>query len=403
MNKWEKTKYEGVYVDLRAARKGSPAKFSCVSQWRGKQYWRSGFTSLTQARNARVRLKSELMETDGKLESRRLPVSTFGKMIDELVKHGDVRKAASQTGRVRYSVLYSNHSDYSLFGMCIDYLAKHNRKHFSDAVSVVGFAKWMRSTRKSERTIEMCLRLLHVVYGMAMSRGLYKFNPVIDARSNEVLAKQLRKIPQERKNPAMRKFLTPAERQKICEVVKTWRDPRAVWVGMNVWLGLRPSVFNKIRWDDPDMAAGLLWVRPEVHKSPTHRKSGEASPSFIPAEAKGLIEHYANRLGFHMNGQDFIDQVGNAVESPFLSEPLSRSTMRRTWRAVLKKAGVEYAAPYAARVTMINEMLDAGVNVKDVATHSGNTPATIYKYYVKPSTARDIQNIPAKLHALRAA
>ena len=77
--------------------------------------------------------------------------------------------------------------------------------------------------------------------------------------------------------------------------------------------------------------------------------------------------------------------------------------MRQMWRRVFNKAGVEYASPYAARHTMINEMLSARVPEKDVATHCGNTPETIFRYYVKPSTEKEIQSIPEKLRIWRAA
>ena len=401
---WGPTGHEGIYKDLRVERRGLKPKFACMAQWRGKQHWRSGFTTITQASRARVKLKTLLMDTDGILDSRRLPIQTFSKMVDALVKTNDLRKTVSKNARTRYSVLYANGTDYVLFDICFAYLAKHNRNHFGDASSVVDFVKWMRATKHSERTIEMCLRLLKVVYGIGVSRGFYKINPVLDAKKNQVLATQIRKLPQEKSNPAMRKELTTADRQKISEVVKKWRDPRAVWVGLNVWMGLRPSVFNKICFEDFDVTSGILWIRPGFHKSEKYRKASDPTPSLVPPEAFELLEGYARKIGIGFTREKgFVATSGLPILGLFLRRPLGRSTMRRTWRAVLQRAGVEYAAPYAARITMINEMVSAGINVRDIATHMGNTPETIYKCYVKASSVKDIQNMAAKLQIRRAA
>ena len=251
----------------------------------------------------------------------------------------------------------------------------------------------------------MSLSLLRVVYGLAVAIHLYKMNPVLEAKKNQVLATQIRKLPQEKRNPAMRRELTIEERQKICEVVKTWRDPRAVWVGLDVWIGLRPSIFNRIHFEDFDASSGIvLWIRPEVHKSERYRKTSDPTPSFVPPEAIELLENYARRIGICFNKErGFFDSAGQAVKGIFIRRPLGRSTMRRTWKDILEKAQVEYASPYAARITMINEMVSKGINIRDIATHMGNTPETIYKCYLKPSSVKDIQSIPAKLQIQRAA
>ncbi|MBI4179103.1 tyrosine-type recombinase/integrase [bacterium] len=335
------------------------------------------------------------MSKDGILPPRRLPVGSFEKMVVDLVQKGDVRETKSKTGRVRYSVLYANGKDYSLFEWCREFLTKNKKLHFKSAGDVADFARWMRETGRSERTLQMCVRLIEKVYGLATTRGIYPINPVAEAKKNQVVMARIKKQVQARRNPAMRCEISHDEKVRITEVVKAHRDPRAVWIGLNVWMGLRPSVFNKIRFEDFDLQAGVLRIRPEIHKSRLYKESGQPTASFLPPEVYPLLDNYLIRIGLRPG---FKDTSGKPVEGLFLQRPIGYSAMRRQWRRMLEKAGIkEYVAPYAARFTMINEMLSAGVHLKDVATHAGNTPETIYKYYVKPSKEEEIRGIPDKL------
>ncbi len=404
MNVWIKTQFQGVFIHSPSEQKKLPMKFYFCVQWRGTQVWRGPFETATKARDARVKMKAELMRTDGKVEPRRMAITTFDKMVEGLVKSGDVRKSISKTNRARYSVLYTDGKDYSLFVLCFEYLETHHRKHFTSATDIVDFADWMRQSGRSERTLEMCIRLLRKLYGLAIARGLYKINPVLEAKANEVLASRIRKRAQPRKFPNMRRLISDEEKIKICEVVKLWPDPLAVWIGLNVWIGLRPSVYNRLWFEDFSPSEGLIYIRPEVHKSKLYKESGEPSKSLLPDEVYELLRIYAERVGLQFSRErGFLDVRGQPAKGPFLKRPIERSNMRKMWNRVLKKAGVVYASPFAARHNIINEMQAAGNTDRDVATHSGNTPETISRHYTKLSTKEQIQSIGEKLRVWRAA
>ncbi|OGH56414.1 MAG: hypothetical protein A3G34_01865 [Candidatus Lindowbacteria bacterium RIFCSPLOWO2_12_FULL_62_27] len=403
MNQWIKTKYEGVYLNAKSP-KDSIKKYAYCVQWKGTPVWRSGYPKPTDARDARVIERANLMKNDGKVEPRRSPITTFEKMVEGLIKTGDVRKSMSKTNRPRYSVLYTDGKDYSLFNLCFEYLRTCNRKHFVSGTSIVDFAGWMRQSGRSERTLVMCLRLLHKLYGLAVARELYRVNPVFEAKSNEVLASRIRRRPQPRKFPNMRQPISDEDKISICDVVKQWRDPRAIWIGLNVWMGLRPSVFNRLRFEDFSPSEGLLYIRPEVHKSKFFKEAGTPSNSYLPDEVYELLEVYAKHIGFQFSRErGFIDEHGQPAKGTFLLRAKERSNMRQTWNRVLKKAGVKYVAPFSARHNMIGELQSASVKDREIATHSGNTPETIARYYTKPSTKEQIQSIGEKMRTWRGA
>ena len=401
MTRWTRTKYPGVYLDALADRRGVKEKFAFKVKWRGPQVMRAGFISAATARDARERTKSKLIESGGSLPFHRLPSDSFKKMVEALVRKKDVRKSVSKTGRARYSILYADGKDYSLFDLCFRYLSETRKNHFKDGTTVAHFAEWMRKTAHSERTLEMCVHLLQKVYGFSVVRGFYPINPVIEAKQSEVLAYQIRKRPgQPRKYPAMRRALTPEEKQKICAAAMRWRDPRAVWVGLNVWMGLRPSVFNRIRFEDFDPLAGILHIQPEAHKSRFFREAGKASASILRREVYPLLEHYAARIGIRFSAAGFVDLSGKKITGLFIRRPLWRSSMRRHWRDILRAAGVEYAAPYAARHSVINDMLSSAIPIQDIATHCGNSPGTIFRHYARLSSEADIRRAAIKWQGL---
>lgn len=406
MGRWIRTKYEGVYLDALAESRGSPAKFVYRAKWHGHQVMRGGFTSPAKARDERWKTRAKLIVNEGKLPTVRVHAAahSFKSMVEELVRRGDVRKTMTTTNRPRYSILYTGGTDYALFNLCFRYLAETKRNHFKDGATVADFAAWLRKTDHSERTLEMCVRLLQKVYGLAVVRGLFPTNPVKEAKQSEVLAYQLKKRPgRTRRHPAMRRTLTHEDKLRICEVVRRRKNPALVWVGLNVWLGLRPSVYDRLQLEDFAAARGFLYIRPEAHKSRFFREAGKPSCSILRKEAYPILEDYAAKMGMVFGGAGFADRDGNKLHGSFLPRPISRSASRRQWRRILKEAGVEYAAPYAARHTVINELLSSDIPVQDVATHSGNSPETIFRYYVRPSTEADLRHAAIKWQGLKEA
>ncbi len=399
MGRWIRTKYEGVYIDALAESRGTPAKYAYKAKWHGHQVMRSGFASAAKARDERWKTRAKLIVHEGKIPPARVLAGSdsFKKMIEELVMKGDIRKTISATRRPRYSVLYTAGTDYALFNLCFRFLTETRKQHFKDGGAVADFAAWMRKTSHSERTLEMTVRLLNKVYGLAAARGFYPTNPVKEAKQSEVLAYQIKKRPgRTRSHPAMRRTLTADEKNKICEVVQRRKNPALVWVGLNVWLGLRPSVYDRLRLEDFDSMSGLLYIRPEAHKSRFFRESGKPSASILRREVYPLLETYAAKMGMRFTGGGFTDGEGNKLSGPFLPHSVGRSAKRRQWKSILREAGVPYAAPYAARHTVINELLSSEIPVQDVATHSGNSPETIFRYYVRPSTEADLRRAAIK-------
>lgn len=406
MGRWIRTKYEGVYLDALAESRGSPAKFVYRAKWHGHQVMRGGFTSASTARDERWKTRAKLIIHEGKIPAARIPAGSdsFKKMVEELVRRGDVRKTMTTTNRPRYSILYTGGTDYALFNLCFRCLAETKKNHFKDGAAVADFAAWLRKTDHSERTLEMCVRLLQKVYGLAVVRGFYPINPVKDAKQSEVLAYQIKKRPgRTRRHPAMRRTLTQEDKLRICEVVRQRKNPALVWVGLNVWLGLRPSVYDRLHLEDFDASRGFLFIRPEAHKSRFFREAGKPSCSILRKETYPILEAYAAKMGMMFTVAAFVDRDGNKLHGSFLPRPISRSAKRRQWRRILKEAGVEYASPYAARHTVINELLSSDIPVQDVATHSGNCPETIFRYYVRPSSEADLRRAAIKWQVHEAA
>jgi integrase len=143
---------------------------------------------------------------------------------------------------------------------------------------------------------------------------------------------------------------------------------RALWATA-MYAGLRMGELQALRWDDVDLAAGLIrvesaWDKKEGSIEPKSRAGRRAVP--IAAVLRDhLTEHRMNR-----NGEGLV--FGRTPERPFDPSTVNNRA-RRAWQG----AELEPIRLHECRHTFASLMIAAGVNAKALSSYLGHASITI--------------------------
>ena len=195
----------------------------------------------------------------------------------------------------------------------------------------------------SAPTIALAVAPLRAIYARANRLGEVTVNPT-------------RGLALPTPRPPQRRVAAPAEIERILEVVAP-RD-RALWATA-VFGGLRCGELYALRWEDVDLAAGVIHVRRgwdtiEGEIEPKTRHGRRCVP--IPA---ALRDYLVERRMADDRPQVF----GGAYRARRMAE---RGT------AAMRKAGIEPLAIHDARHTYASLMIAAGVNAKSLSEFMGH-------------------------------
>lgn len=179
--------------------------------------------------------------------------------------------------------------------------------------------------------------------------------------------------------PAVRglreRIASPEEAQRLLAVLPE-RD-RPVWATA-LYAGLRRGELMALRWEDVDLAAGVIRVerayddKGRVEIEPKSRAGQRAVP-VVGALRDSLVEHEVRQ------GRSVGFVLGSTPDTPFQPSTLWRRA-RRAW----KQAGLEPIGLHEARHTFASVLIAAGVNAKAITTYMGHASIqTTYDLYGK--------------------
>jgi len=203
-------------------------------------------------------------------------------------------------------------------------------------------------------TIRNTLLPLRAILRRAVSRGEIALNPTTGIELPAVRGRRER-------------IATPEEAASLIAVLRS--GDRAVWATA-MYAGLRLGELRAIRWEDVDLATGVIKVeRSWDSKDGLIEPKSQAGRRKVPVPAvlrDFLVEHRqitkrSERLAFGRNSDT----------------PFSPSSLRARALAAWKKAELEPITLHEARHTFASLMIAAGVNAKALSTYMGHSSVMI--------------------------
>jgi integrase len=220
------------------------------------------------------------------------------------------------------------------------------------------------SAGRDPSTIRNALMPLRVIFRRAVEDGDLVVNPCAHVRLPAVRGRRER-------------IASPEEAQRLLAALPE-RD-RTIWATA-LYAGLRRGELMALRWDDIDLAAGVIRVersyddKGRVEIEPKSR-AGRRTVPIVGALRDVLVEHKA---GQDRGAAGLV--FGSSAKTPFVASNLWRRAQRAWKRASLEPIGL-----HEARHTFASVLIAAGVNAKAITTYMGHASIqTTYDLYGKP-------------------
>ena len=163
-----------------------------------------------------------------------------------------------------------------------------------------------------------------------------------------------------------RRIATPTEIEETLDAVAA--GDRALWATA-IYAGLRRGELYALRWEDVDLAAGVIHVR--------------RGWDTVKGEIEPKSRHGRRRVPIPAVLRDHLVERRMASDGPYVfgGAPAARKMAERG-TAVMRKAGLEPLAIHDARHTYASLMIAAGVNAKALSEFMGHaTIAITYDLY----------------------
>jgi integrase len=172
--------------------------------------------------------------------------------------------------------------------------------------------------------------------------------------------------------PAIRgrrdRIASPEEGAKLIEALP--EEDRALWATA-LYAGLRRGELMALRWEDIDLAAGLIRVE---------RSYDPASGEYVMPKSRAGVRRVpiASVLRAHLlahklrSGRSVGLVLGRSAEAPFDDDRV-RSRAARAWR----DAGLDPIGLHECRHTFASLMIAAGCNAKALSAYMGHSSITI--------------------------
>jgi integrase len=187
--------------------------------------------------------------------------------------------------------------------------------------------------------------------------------------------------------PTKRASFTADQVKALLAAAELERLKALVIVGLN--LALRPGEMTGILWSDLDLGERTLAIsgsikrqpdgslyRGEVKRSTAGLRTLRLSPGVVAAlrdhKECQAEERLAAGSAWGDHGLVFASEVGT---------PLDPANVRRLFRRLGRKTGLEKAIPYLMRHTGVSLLIDDGATIEQVADLTGDDPRTLYRHY----------------------
>jgi len=221
-------------------------------------------------------------------------------------------------------------------------------------VDLQDFADRLCADALDPSTVRNTLMPLRAIFRRAVARGDVAVNPTSGLEL-----------------PAMEgardRIASPAEAAALLATLPE-RD-RAIWATA-MYTGLRRGELLGLRWEDVDLAAGVIhversWDAKEGVVGPKSRAGRRTVP--IPAALRDYLVKHKLRLGRH---------VGLVFGTSY-TQPFTPSNVRKRANAAWLRAGLEPIGLHECRHTFASLMIAAGVNGKALSVYMGHSSVTI--------------------------
>jgi integrase len=303
---------------------------------------RKTFPTLAAARTWRTDAKKALQ--DGKMRAPTpMTLREAGELVVAGMKDGSVRKRSGE--RYKPSVIRGYEDDLRKY--VFPELGACKLSEIQD-VDVQEFADMSGLGPSRRRNVLMPVR---AIYRYALRRRLVMVNPTTGLELPAVGGTRDR-------------IASPSEAEKLLAAVP--EDDRSAWATA-FYAGLRAGELQALRWEDVDLANGVIhvrhsWDRRDGLVAPKSKKGERRVP--IPAVLRDYLVTRKLRAG----GTGFV--FGGA--SPFSYFGLCDRT-KRAWR----NAKLEPITLHECRHTFASLMIAAGVNAKALSSYMGHSSVTI--------------------------
>ena len=304
---------------------------------------RKTFPTLAAARSWRTDAKKALQ--DGKMRAPTpMTLRQAGELVVAGMKDGSVRKRSGE--QYKPSVIRGYEDDLRKYvfpelGACkLSEIQDVDLQEFADR-SGLGASR--------RRNVLMPVR---AIYRYALRRRLVMVNPTTGLELPAVEGTRDR-------------IASPSEAENLLAAVP--EDERSVWATA-FYAGLRAGELQALRWEDVDLATGVIhvrhsWDRREGLVAPKSKKGERRVP--IPAVLRDYLVTRKLRAG----GAGFVFGQGDA---PFSYFGLCDRT-KRAWR----NASLDPITLHECRHTFASLMIAAEVNAKALSTYMGHASVTI--------------------------
>nr|MBA3262665.1 site-specific integrase [Thermoleophilaceae bacterium] len=198
------------------------------------------------------------------------------------------------------------------------------------------------------QTIGLSVAPLRAIYARANRLGEVQVNPT-------------RGLALPAPRPPQRRIATPAEIDRILEAVAT--GDRALWATA-IYAGLRRGELFALRWEDVDLAGGVIHVR--------------RGWDTIEGEIEPKSRHGRRRVPIPAVLRDYLVERRMASEGTYVFGGANRARkMAERGTAAMAQAGIEPLAIHDARHTYASLMIAAGVNAKALSEFMGHATISI--------------------------
>jgi len=221
-------------------------------------------------------------------------------------------------------------------------------------VDLQDFADRLCADGLDPSTVRNTLMPLRAIFRRALARGEVGVNPTSGLEL-----------------PAMEgardRIASPAEAVELLAALP--KGDRAIWATA-MYAGLRRGELLALRWEDLDLAAGIIhversWDAKEGVVGPKSRAGRRTVP--IPASLRDYLVEHKLRSGRH---------VGLVFGTSY-TQPFTPSNVRKRANAAWLVLGLEPIGLHECRHTFASLMIAAGVNAKALSAYMGHSSVTI--------------------------